>query len=267
VFEGANWQGQNVVPLMIKAGRDVLLRTVEPGEPEFVWHAAPGFRQRRERPEAVTNKEPPTERRTFPALAAVFLGFGILGCAGLRRRPLLAGLWFFVCCAGSLVLVRGHAVAKPFEMPSEPQARTIFEQLQKNIYDAFDAETEDGIYDLLSVSVTADELDDLYADVYESLIMREQGGAVTQVEKIDVLDGHITLPRPEEHDRRFFVDWKWRVHCAITHWGHTHRRINEYAARYTVAYDGGSWKIADVDVREQERLDLDVVPQPESSDK
>lgn len=268
-FEGASWQGQNVVPLMIKAGSDVLLRTVEPGEPEFVWHAAPGSFHPHARPKPVTHDEPGAQEPASPVVS-----IWILACGGLLAIAWLVLWHWFPALVVVLVTAAGACAAWPaapgprgFEMPTKAQARKIFAQLQKNIYDAFDAETEDQIYDLLAVSVSQNELDDLYADVYESLIMREQGGAVTQVEKIDVLEGDVTLPRPGEQEHRFFVDWKWRVHCAISHWGHTHRRVNEYHAKYTVEHDAESWKIAGVDVLEQKRLDLDVLPQPEPGGK
>jgi hypothetical protein len=237
---------------MIVAGRDVQVRGVSPEEPEWVWHAPPAVPVLRPKPVGR-----PVEASEINLLA--FLVFGLLAVVGIGvaiRRP-EAGLALVVIGAVGAVLVHDAGAKPGFTFPSEKQARTIFETLHRNIYDAFDAATEDEIYALLASSVAVSELDALYGDVYESLILREQGGAVSRIEKVEVIEGHVDLPRPEEEDRRFFVTWKWRVHCAVTHWGHTHRRLNEYEAVYTVVHDGASWKIADVDVRDQKRIDLD----------
>ena len=43
----------------------------------------------------------------------------------------------------------------------------------------------------------------------------------------------------------------------VAHWGHIHRRLNEYRAVYSVQHDGRSWKIAGVDVREHSRVEED----------
>ena len=49
--------------------------------------------------------------------------------------------------------------------------------------------------DLLAVSVDAALLDELYADIYESLVMRDQGGAVCRVREVEKLGGHVeSLP-------------------------------------------------------------------------
>ena len=53
----------------------------------------------------------------------------------------------------------------------------------RNIYGAFDAASEDEIYDLLATSVDTALLDELYGEIYESLILRSEGGAVCRIEE------------------------------------------------------------------------------------
>ena len=143
-------------------------------------------------------------------------------------------------------------------LPTPDQAERLFETLHTNVYAAFDADTEDGIYDLLAESVDARLLDELYADVYESLVLREEGGAVCRVDGIEVQDAAVRLPEDKRGDPRFEVDCSWTVDGMVAHWGHIHRRTNRYRATYGVRHDGRSWKIDTVQVHEHERSDDDA---------
>jgi hypothetical protein len=179
----------------------------------------------------------------------VSLGLFLAAAAGavlLRRRKAL-----------SMAFLLAGAVSAAFAWPTgpPPNARLVFETLHKNLYRAFGAGTEDEIYDVLARSVDEDLLQEIYLDIYESLILREQGGVITEVEKVEVVGGDIL---PGGSATEFGVAWTWRVHCSISHWGHVHRRINVYAADYTVCHDGSAWKIAAVAVREYERVDPDA---------
>ena len=91
------------------------------------------------------------------------------------------------------------------------------------MYDAFSARSESEVYDILAVTVDAEILDELYAEVYESLILRDEGGAVSKVEGIDVLERDVALDA--DGAPAFDVDWSWRVHGLVSHWGHLHRRF------------------------------------------
>jgi len=142
-------------------------------------------------------------------------------------------------------------------MPSEDEALQLFEVLQNNVYRAFSARTEDEIYDLLAVSVDPEILDQLYGDVYESLILRGQGGAVCVIDRIEVLDKSIAGFDDSGGSPRFDVNWQWRVFGVVSHWGHQHKRTNQYRARYSVHHDGHSWKIAKVVVLDHSRVDED----------
>ncbi len=237
-FQGADWQKQPVVPGVVTSGphKDVYALSAE--EPEYTWH----------RP---APRPPPAPVVTEPAAPVPYLSLGLFlaGAAGailLRRRAALA-----------LALLLGGSVSAALAWPAgpPPDARRVFEALHRNLYRAFEAKTEDGIYDVLAESVDATLLQEIYLDIYESLILREQGGVITEVEKVEVVGGEVA---PGGTATEFAVAWRWRVHCSISHWGHVHRRINVYAADYTVRHDGSSWKIAGVSVREYERVDPDA---------
>jgi hypothetical protein len=46
----------------------------------------------------------------------------------------------------------------------------------------------------------------------------------------------------------------WRVLGLVEHWGHVHRRINEYSAIYTLTPFGNQWKISGVEMTDQKRI-------------
>ena len=79
---------------------------------------------------------------------------------------------------------------------------------------------------------------------------------VRQSREVGRREREIEVEFPAEEGAPWFeVLCRWRVHGKVGHWGHTHRRINEHEARYTVSQDGGEWKIAAVEVLEQKRVD------------
>ena len=51
--------------------------------------------------------------------------------------------------------------------------------------------------------------------------------------------------------------YRWRVYGVVTHFGHTHARINEYEAEYLVRHNGRSWRITESRVRQNKRVTMD----------
>jgi hypothetical protein len=238
-FLGADWSKQPIVPGVVTSGLEKQVFALSAKEPEYTWHA----------PE--TRPPPAPAPVPEPASPVPFLSLGLFlaGAAAailLRRRQ-----------ATAMALLLAGAVSAAFAWPAgpPPDAHRVFEALHRSLYRAFEARTEDEIYDVLAQSVDASLLQEIYLDIYESLILREQGGVITEVEDVEVLGGDVL---PGGNATEFAVAWRWRVHCSISHWGHVHRRINVYAADYRVRHDGSSWKIAGVAVREYERVDPDA---------
>lgn len=258
-FEG---EGITYVPIVIRRGAKGIPRQfqVHPEEPEYTWHAdsvRPRI-QGKMKTFAVpkTKVEVPVPSVVLLLVAALVLG--------LRRRiaPVPRFAVFLAAVIGA-VLAKPYGVARvpnPFTptapLPSDPQAREIFSTLNANVYRAFEAESESAIYDLLADSVAGELLDDLYGQIYESLILREQGGPICSVESVEDLEGKIDLVTLEDADPpQFAVDWHWRVMGAVSHYGHIHRRMNEYRASFVVRHDGDNWKIARVTVTDHQRVD------------
>lgn len=257
-FLGIIWETESQVPLLVEADHQIDTFMLTKVEREFTWHRRPpaAFRGAAPPPPA------PPEGRRVPlvpvGLAAVGLALAFL--PPLRRRT-GRGRWAVpggALATGGLLLALGVGQVETTwgkAIPhSDAQARAIFTGLLNNVYRAFDAPSEGAIYDLLSASVERQLLDGLYGDVYESLVLRDQGGAVARVEEVTPLAVTVRYP-PNGAVTQFTVDATWLLDAAVSHMGHTHVRKNRYRAEVVVRHDGQSWHIAAVDMRERRRLD------------
>ncbi len=173
-----------------------------------------------------------------------------------------------------LVLLAGAAIAAwPFarwQLPSplspapqlaDDQAAAVFAALHKAAYRAFDYRAEEQVYDALAKSVDGPLLKDLYLEVRRGLQMQEQGGAVSKIREVKIVDGG-KLPRerlPESADERGFAyHCRWTVAGTVEHWGHIHARTNEYEADFTVEPRDNAWKITSLDVQDERRVSFET---------
>ncbi|MBL1216516.1 MAG: hypothetical protein D8M59_03380 [Planctomycetes bacterium] len=243
-------------------------------EPEYTWHASGLTADER----FMAVPAPPTAtnaRLCVPVvLAAVVLvvlimvgvvrhewGKGLFITGGLATVVLVGGVgvmgmlpsWLFVPLPG---------VLSGTGLPSDEEALAVFHPLHSNIYRAFDYSTESDIYDALARSVDGELLDSLYNDVYRSLIMQEHGGAVSRVKSVTPMEEsvqNIGLLPPDDRVG-FQVLYRWQVEGEVYHWGHTHTRVNQYQAEYTVVSSENGWRIAGSNILEQFRVDADPFP-------
>ncbi len=237
----------------------------EPDEPEVIWHAPAGPPEQRVGPVFAAVDE---RKLSLPvASIALVAGWGVV-LAGFRfsgrwpavRRRLwkltIAPLLAAVLCHNVLVAQVPAPWHGKIEAPGPDEAVEIFRTLHSNIYRAFDYKSESDIYDVLAQSVDGPLLDQVYNEVYQGLIMRDQGGAVARIQSVEILDARMESSGvlPESGAAAFEIHCLWQVRGAVSHWGHVHGRINEYAAVYTVSRRGGNWKITGVEVLEQQRV-------------
>ncbi len=136
------------------------------------------------------------------------------------------------------------------------EARQVFEKLHRNVYRAFEFGDEDAVYDALACSVSGDLLEEMYLQIRKGLEMQEQGGAVSRIRAVELLEG--SSQTTTEESPGFDYECDWTVNGTVEHWGHIHSRTNQYAARFKVSAIGGSWKITDVEVLDQKRLSFET---------
>jgi hypothetical protein len=235
--------------------------TFTPEEPEYVWHAD-GRTRRADLMAVVPNAAEKTISLPTVPIAATVLLILFLAAARSGRMPrvLVAGATLMVLLVGIVGRDIGRVEITQFwrggiEIPEEAEAKEIFAALHKNVYRAFDYETEDAIYDALAQSVSGGFLDEVYNDVYQGLILSEQGGAICKIESVEILESTMQ-PATEERgaNPQFRMSCNWRVLGLVEHWGHAHRRINEYSAIYTLMPFDNDWKISGVEMTDQKRI-------------
>ncbi|MFK7790201.1 MAG: hypothetical protein AB8C95_12010 [Phycisphaeraceae bacterium] len=251
--------GLQVVGLVNAAGKEYVL-LLTPEEPGYVWHAEDAAQL----PDFFSTSNPPQLKATrvpVPSLAILIAGLICGGVMLARSKPRAIGLVVFSLIAAGVCLPYGNHVIEhgaAYAVPEDDEALAIFESLHRNIYRAFDYTDEGAVYDALAQSVDGAMLETIYNDVYQSLIMREENGAVSKVVRVEIDEADLL---PVEADDQAIDALAYRVHCTwqvdglVTHYGHSHARTNAFEAIYTVAPRGEGWRIVDAEILQQRRID------------
>jgi hypothetical protein len=184
--------------------------------------------------------------------AAASAGFWLAGKRGLA----IAFAAMFAGAGGWLFPTPALLVANPLKAPdpvTPEQAEEICYALLRNVYHAFDYRREAEIYDTLSKSVGGDLLTEIYLEVQRSLQIESQGGARVRVHEVDLRECRFAGSAPAAGG--FAADCAWVAVGTVTHWGHTHNRINRYQARLEVSPEDRHWKLVGLQLQSEERID------------
>ena len=163
-----------------------------------------------------------------------------------------------VLIAGSAVLYPflKVAVAKPAALApqmTDQDAVEVLNSLLKNIYRSFDFREEEDVYDRLATSVSGDLLADIYLQNRKSLKVTQAGGARARVKAVEVLEVDVNRLDDRPLGRLFHATWT--ATGTVGHWGHIHMRKNQYEANISVEPVDGAWKITDLELLEEKRID------------
>lgn len=254
-------EGLQVVGLVDAAGKQqVILLT--PSEPGYVWHAEDASAVPVDLSVSTAMRR---DARYIPIapIAVLVIGTGVCLVMYQQRRggrwPVAAGT-IAVAVLAYFVVEIGVTYEPEVARLDDAEAIAIFESLHRNIYRAFDYTDEGAVYDALAQSVDGVMLDTIYNDVYQSLIMRDQNGAVSKVVRVEVDDAFV-IDADDETIRAAYggaayeVRCNWRVDGLVTHFGHSHSRTNAFSAVYTVAPREAGWRIVGAEIIEQRRID------------
>jgi len=213
------------------------------------------------------------ESRRRAKIGAVSLGLGgvaLLSAVWLlvsvfRAKGRVLALTALVLSAGIGFGVRGVApIDAPWSsgslsLPSTDECQAVFRPLHRNMYRSFDYTDESDVYDALAGSVEGPLLEELYAQIYASLVQGEQGGMlgiITGIEPMALEIESIGIAGRDGGDVVVFdALHRWRVDGTVYHWGHSHTRTIEYLARYEAAGLSEGWRFTGHEVLEQTRLD------------
>jgi hypothetical protein len=148
------------------------------------------------------------------------------------------------------------SVARPSIMApkiTEKEAVVILEGLLKNIYRSFDFREEEDVYDRLATSVNGDLLTNIYLQNRKSMVVTQAGGARAKVKEIEIQD--VSVKHLDDRPLALLFHSKWTAMGTVGHWGHIHTRKNQYEANITVEPLDGAWKITDLELLEEKRID------------
>jgi hypothetical protein len=147
-------------------------------------------------------------------------------------------------------------VAKPAVLApqmTDDNAVTVLNSLLKNIYRSFDFREEEDVYDRLATSVQGNLLSEIYLQNRKSMVVTQAGGARARVKEVKILD--VDVNQLDDNPLGLLFHAKWTATGTVGHWGHVHVRQNQYEANITVEPVDGAWKITDLELLEEKRID------------
>ena len=148
------------------------------------------------------------------------------------------------------------AFARPVAVAGElgdEQSRALLQTLLKNVYRAFDFREEEDVYDKLALTVEGNLLADLYLQNRKSFAIKKAGGAQAKIKQVDIQQAQAR--RLEGGSLGYAITGRWTALGTVGHWGHIHTRQNLYDAVVTVEAIDGRWKITDLELLEERRID------------
>ena len=211
---------------------------------------------------ASSRSDPRSRTSRFRSVSAsdLILAFGLLD-RGWRRRswPLghaavaLAVLAWFVPTPSVDVPVPSRV-----RTPSGEEAAPTIHALLYNVYRSLDFRDEEVVFDRLAQSLSGDVLERVYLEMRKGLRLENQGGARVRVRKVELLE---VIPSEAQEAGTLSYRAKWNATGSVGHWGHTHMRTNQYDATITLARIGGQWRIADIEILQEQRVIASLAPE------
>ena len=172
-----------------------------------------------------------------------------------KTQKMRWGWLILAVLVGLIGLVIHITIPVPFMQKknfSTPEAKELIGSLLKNTYRAFDFRKESDVYDKLSVSMEGELLSEIYIQTKRSMVLEQQGGIMVKLKSVDLLDVE-AVDAEELKDDALAYQCEWVVEGNVGHWGHLHRRINQYQALMKINPVDGLWKMYDLEIIEETR--------------
>ena len=197
------------------------------------------------------------------SVICVILIFPFIGYCIKRRKnvkKVVTGIVpIFVLAICSVLLLPYTTVSMPrpgntIHYISEEEAGEILSSLLKNIYRSFDFRQEKDVYDKLAVCIDGDILTEIYLQNRKSFEVKQAGGAQAKVKDIQMISV-AAVSGKASFEKQLQFRTKWSATGSVGHWGHIHTRKNQYEALITIAPSDGAWKIINLELIEEKRID------------
>ena len=135
----------------------------------------------------------------------------------------------------------------------DEQAKALLQALLKNVYRAFDFREEGDVYDKLAMTVEGDLLTELYLQNRRSFAIQKAGGAQAKIKEVNIQQAQ--AKRLDSGSLGYAIAGRWTALGSVGHWGHIHMRQNLYDAVVKVESIDGRWKITNLELLEEQRID------------
>lgn len=225
-------------------------RRVTPEAPQATWQAEGPIAL----PELIDLPKPRIENVTVWRWV---LGLGVLlvGWAGfliMRQRLDANRRVAWIAVVGAVLTAVGWVKAPSQRLRlSAEEAHEVTYVLLRNIYHAFDYRDDASIYDTLAASISGPLLERVYLEINDSLDLEKEGGARVRV--TDVALRRCESKAGESHEGLWY-SIEWVAVGQVSHWGHSHLRTNRYQADCRLVAEGGQWRVGELVLRDEERL-------------
>ncbi len=253
---GVSWSfftdSVSMVEASVVDAHGAFTKVLNPDEPEIQWkNRLSGYQV----PviEAVL-----AEKYAFPLVSSIlFLGIlvYVVVLFVVGRKILSTRLIVIVMILGfALYPFVRTATSLPFVSqwkPSKERTGTLLGDLLTNVYRAFDRRQEDAVYDRLALSVTGDQLTDIYLQNRQVMALENRGWARAKVDEVNILE---VLEVNRSDDQGIITDVSWTVRGSVNHFGHTHYRQNQYRAFVSFVNEDEVWKISSIEPIEEIRI-------------
>jgi hypothetical protein len=171
------------------------------------------------------------------------------------RLPLVLGTLLLAAGAAAYPVAQ-LSLARPAMMAGnldDQRAAALLQALLKNVYRAFDFRNEEDVYDKLALSVSGDQLTDIYLQHRRSMAVQRAGGAQAKIKEVAVEKA--SAEQIAGDGLSYALHGQWTALGTVGHWGHLHQRKNRYEAVIKVTAEDGHWKIVGLDLRDEQRID------------
>jgi hypothetical protein len=235
--------------------------TLTPDNPELRWQ---NFLTNPTMPRMMAVLPPETPTISVPVISGICFGLVLLLVpvgfrtakrkGGVPKGVVLAGLAAVLLGVLSLPYARASLSSPLARAPAleSEQAEEVLHALLYNVFRAFDHRDEGLVYDRLALSISGDLLTDVYLQVRRSMELENQGGARVKVDEVTIVD---VAEERKPDGPAFAYRCRWTAAGSVGHWGHIHRRANQYDAVITIEPVNEVWKITTIDLREERRID------------
>lgn len=193
-------------------------------------------------------------RPRVPLVSFVLAGVGLTLFLFIQKRAAL-----ILCLAAAYLLypfARVEASIPFIPFIGEPridraEATGVIESLLTNVYRCFDIHNEELLYDRLALTVTGEQLLDVYLESRRALELENRGGARVRINEVVIREVRAIR---ETDDGGYEVDALWTVGGSVNHFGHIHFRQNQYDATVNLVPVEGTWKIRGLELMEEKRV-------------